>query len=257
MKCKYCGGEIRLEDMVCPFCGRPNEEAAQHASDMQRYQYEFQRTKQSVEEKAGRSAAKTAKVAVIAVLLMLIGVNIFLQMQSSSIVWDLERKAAAKKAPGYAPDLAAYLDEGDYIGFVSFIYAKHIDCYNGPFEKYYPLYRISSQFKYAVEQIERLLYRKQYGGNSSAVKYLAEYINSFYEALDPSDYEYYEGYDTEETARHIEAMKDDMAALLETYVGLTKEEAESMDTLTAGGRTVLIERGAAELYEEADENGGA
>ena len=22
MKCKNCGGEIRLEDMYCPYCGR-------------------------------------------------------------------------------------------------------------------------------------------------------------------------------------------------------------------------------------------
>ena len=38
MKCKYCGGNLTLEQAYCPHCGRPNEEAAQHVKDMEHYQ---------------------------------------------------------------------------------------------------------------------------------------------------------------------------------------------------------------------------
>ena len=37
MKCKYCGGNLTLEQAYCPHCGRPNEEAAQHVKDMEHY----------------------------------------------------------------------------------------------------------------------------------------------------------------------------------------------------------------------------
>lgn len=48
MKCKNCGGEVRLEDLHCPYCGSPNEEAMRHARDMQHYRKEFQQTSSQV-----------------------------------------------------------------------------------------------------------------------------------------------------------------------------------------------------------------
>lgn len=38
MKCKYCGGNLTLEQAYCPHCGRPNEEAEQHVKDMEHSQ---------------------------------------------------------------------------------------------------------------------------------------------------------------------------------------------------------------------------
>ena len=45
MKCKYCGGNLTLEQAYCPHCGRPNEEAAQHVKDMEHYKSNFEDTK--------------------------------------------------------------------------------------------------------------------------------------------------------------------------------------------------------------------
>lgn len=54
MKCKYCGGEISLEDVKCPYCGRENEEAVQHIKDMQYYQGEFEKAKTRFTMNRGR-----------------------------------------------------------------------------------------------------------------------------------------------------------------------------------------------------------
>ena len=48
MKCKYCGGNLTLEQAYCPHCGRPNEEAAQHVKDMEHYKSNFEDTKSDV-----------------------------------------------------------------------------------------------------------------------------------------------------------------------------------------------------------------
>ena len=52
MKCKYCGGNLTLEQAYCPHCGRPNEEAAQHVKDMEHYKSNFEDTKSDVYEVA-------------------------------------------------------------------------------------------------------------------------------------------------------------------------------------------------------------
>ena len=55
MKCKYCGGNLTLEQAYCPHCGRPNEEAAQHVKDMEHYKSNFEDTKSDVYEVAEKN----------------------------------------------------------------------------------------------------------------------------------------------------------------------------------------------------------
>ena len=55
MKCKYCGGNLTLEQAYCPHCGRPNEEAAQHVKDMEHYKSNFEDTKSAVYEVAEKN----------------------------------------------------------------------------------------------------------------------------------------------------------------------------------------------------------
>jgi predicted amidophosphoribosyltransferase len=72
MKCKYCGGNLTLEQAYCPHCGRPNEEAAQHVKDMEHYKSNFEDTKSDVYEvtenlgalQDAESWAKTARIIV-------------------------------------------------------------------------------------------------------------------------------------------------------------------------------------------------
>ena len=48
MKCEFCNGNMSLEDLHCPHCGQINKHAQQHIRDMQRYQGEFNETKEDV-----------------------------------------------------------------------------------------------------------------------------------------------------------------------------------------------------------------
>ena len=75
MKCKNCGGEIRLEEMYCPYCGSPNIEAQQHARDMAHYQSEFEQTKEEVIDKAGRQSRLAVRITATALLLLAIAAS--------------------------------------------------------------------------------------------------------------------------------------------------------------------------------------
>ena len=44
MKCQYCGGDISLEDRICPHCGRLQENAVRHDEEMKRYEAAFEDT---------------------------------------------------------------------------------------------------------------------------------------------------------------------------------------------------------------------
>ena len=120
MKCKNCGGEIRLEDLYCPYCGSPNEESIKHARDMQHYQNEFRQTKEDVIDRADRQSRSAVRIAVTAFLLLAIGVNIFLQANSYSIHRMWEEMQAKGNEDQYRQRIESFLEEEDYVGLSAY-----------------------------------------------------------------------------------------------------------------------------------------
>lgn len=249
MKCKNCGGEIRLEDLYCPYCGTANTQARQHAVDMKKYQADFQQTKQDVTQRAGRESRRAVRIAAIAFLLLAIAANIFIQANSFMLNSILEEHRLSKNTEQLLQEADRYLDEEDYIGFSSYYYKMRLGSYNKNYARYYPLYRVSQSYRYAAQQIMQLVNPRRYSNIAHITKYTSEYIQSFYESLDPDNYSYYEDYESEWTQRHIANMKESMEALLIAYLGMTSEEARSMPELSRGNRALLVERGLAQ-YEE-------
>lgn len=252
MKCKNCGGEIRLEELYCPYCGSPNEEAQRHARDMQHYQQQFRQTREDVIEKAGTQTRRAVRIAAAAILLVLIGVNIFLQANSYSLhrMWDQSRQK--KYIPAYQEKLEEYLEAEDYLGFAAFWSNRDLSWSGEAFDGYYPIYRMASQYRYAVESVMNLINHSSFDNVDRLKKYVSEEIQSFYESLDPENYLYNDSYDTPGMKQHIEQMTEQMEALCIAYLNMTPEEARSLRTLSRGGRILLIERGL-EMYTGEEE----
>lgn len=251
MKCKNCGGEIRLEDMYCPYCGSPNLEAQRHARDMQKYRQEFQKTREDVTERATRQSRRAIRIAAIALLLVAIGVNIFLQANSFGISSMLQENRLRRNLDTYKQELAACLEKEDYPAFAALYSARRIYALdNALMDQYYPVYRVASNYRYAEQQIMKLINHSRYSGMDHITKYASEYIQEFYESLDPDNYTYYESVLDPATAQHFENMTESMEALLTAYLDLTPEEARSMRTLSRGNRVVLIEKGLSKYEEE-------
>ena len=252
MKCHNCGGEIQLEDLYCPYCGRPNEEAHMHARDMHHYKREFEQTQEAVAEKAGRQSRRAIRIAAVAILLLAIGLNILLQANSYSVQRYFERSANKRNASVYKQKIEEYLEEEDYVGFVSYCYANDLTLSDDLLEPVYPVYRIANSYKYAQQQIMMLICHNKYSDIDHLAKYTSDTICEYYEALDPDNYSYNDSYDTPEVQKHLANIERDMEALLVGYLSMTPEEAAEMPSASRSTRVMLIERGL-EPYSRAED----
>lgn len=72
MKCESCGGNLTLEDVVCPYCEAVNPHAIEHIRQMKRYQKDYEGTKEQVYDVTKRYVSVSVRIIVIAVLIVLI-----------------------------------------------------------------------------------------------------------------------------------------------------------------------------------------
>lgn len=71
MKCQYCGSNLGIEDVVCPYCGRENEQAAGHQAVIKEYRDEYEKTKEDVRVRS-KTAGRNGRLIVIGVMLLII-----------------------------------------------------------------------------------------------------------------------------------------------------------------------------------------
>ena len=98
MKCKYCGGNLTLEQAYCPHCGRPNEEAAQHVKDMEHYKSNFEDTKSDVYEVTEKNTEIMSHMIIITVLVILCVVVFVVSARS----WSTEACCSSMQGFGRA-----------------------------------------------------------------------------------------------------------------------------------------------------------
>ena len=120
MKCKYCGGNLTLEQAYCPHCGRPNEEAAQHVKDMEHYKSNFEDTKSDVYEVAEKNTEIMSHMIIITVLVILCVVVFVVSARSWSIHRGLLQFDAGIRQSSYMKQMEQYLEDEDYIGYQLF-----------------------------------------------------------------------------------------------------------------------------------------
>lgn len=245
MKCENCGGNLSLEDLNCPYCGTINKHAQQHARDMKHYHGEFQSTQKDVYATTKRYAGITVRAIIIAVLLILCIVLAVIGSQSYSIRRMILENRAERNFNEYSAKMDEYLENEDYMAFHAFVEANSIYGYDTDYEKYIPVMRASSQYTYLYECIMGTYTEIQKKSDietiQSRVDYLSDQLNYFYEALDMEKYSYCEGGDSPENRTAFERMEQNVEALLQTYCGLTQEDAESLMELSEARRMVLLE----------------
>lgn len=239
MKCKYCGGNLTLEQAYCPHCGRPNEEAAQHVKDMEHYKSNFEDTKSDVYEVAEKNTEIMSHMIIITVLVILCVVVFVVSARSWSIHRGLLQFDAGIRQGSYMKQMEQYLEDEDYIGLSAFCDRHYIRPYssNNNYEKYQLLMEASGAYRYFYESLMKAVTINS--GNVSILPGLYEDISDYYEQLErilhPVDNDYrakqYREL-PEEQKEAILRMEENEKALLQTYFDMTPEEAENFGTMS-------------------------
>lgn len=246
MKCENCGGNLSLEDVVCPYCDSVNEHAIQHIRDMNRYKREFEGTRKNVEEVAKKHTGNMVKIVTICILLIAIIICCFLSDQSYSIRREINENKAEREFEQNQKILLQYLEEGEYYSFYSYIYEKNIPTYHGKYEEFKEIYYATNQYTYIYDLVVSLQGNGKYIGKEEMWEMLITSVNDFYKVYDENNYLHIaEGEPYYEAVKGIE---DRIKALLVTYMGLSKEDVENFGELTNTQRRRLIEESG--VYEK-------
>lgn len=242
MKCKYCGGDVTLDDHFCPHCGRPVDQSQRHHQEMKQYETEFEETRQEALEKisvsSGGGTAVGIRLAAIIVLVIAI-VTAFIRLDP---YYAAERKAARdvkKHFAEYTQEVDTLLENRDYLALSSFIKVHDLNS-NDQFREYSEIFDSVYAYTRIYQGLQQLAFSDEDSIQSMYyLQTLSRSYNDFYEIMNDSHYSWTE--DIEKTEAAAADMEADLAVLVQKYLGLTKEETDSLKGLSDSRRTILLE----------------
>ena len=242
MKCKYCSGEIGLEDRYCPYCGKPNEEAIRHFTDMAEYQERYESTEESVVGAAKRYGQIIPRA--VAVLLLVIAAVVMGVISKNTYgLPEMMRRRAAEKDPAAASAVMdGYISERDYISLASYFDYYGIRTYDSPFKAYSDLRWTAAYYKDIVMYMERLYLHKdrekwEKGRSSDDIRFLCQTLDSFFEALQRADRDG----GASEHQESLDDMRGSVMDMLRVCFGLEGEEAERFLALSDNRKAAFLE----------------
>ena len=257
MKCEFCGGNLSLEDLNCPHCGKENKQARQHIRDMQRYHGEFEKTKKEIYA-VGRSYSQiTVRAIIIVVLVIALIITAVLYSEAYSIMRKWKNRDAKVHMAEYMEQIDSYIEEEDFLALNSFFSEHPLDFYgiNKEYAVYRPVIWTAQYYINIYYQVVDLAdldeeYRER------RLKYLGDSIEGFYNYSDRAKYDnnnYYSysdnywNYSEEKCGKALDTMEVYVEKLLQTYCNLTQEEAAGLRELSNAKRMVLIEERMADV----------
>lgn len=244
LKCRHCGASLGLEDLVCPHCGMPNEEAKKHAEEMRRYSIDYAETKESVT----RSAKRTGRIAAHAIILVLVLIAdmivFFLAGNSYSLRREMEVRKAGRNHAKYTDTMSGYLDNNDYLGFYAFCKANNINGYDSPYEIYGQSISMCREYRYIYSDIAQMIFPADYYNDVTeySAKNFYESLDRFYKISTP-EYIKENSYKTDDTVslKTAEGLRKQINALLKAYLHLEEEEVEALPSLSLSKRNLILE----------------
>lgn len=243
MKCNYCGGNLSLEDEVCPHCGKFNRDAAQHIQNMRHYQGEFEEAKEEVYTTTRRYSEVAGRVILLAILLALICVGFLAGVFYHTLSGIIQGTITRAKAESYSVILDDYIENEEYQDLYVFAKEKKIYYETFSYSEYENVLNAARNYSHACVEIMKFAETESKDITSEAES-LAGYLGGFYKAAD-AEWNTWMGEEEEreKSEETLEDMKEKIRLLLVTYCGLTEEEAVEMETMSAARCAILLEEG--------------
>ncbi len=258
MKCKYCGGNIGLEDKFCPYCGKPNELAQQHVRDMRQYSDEFAETKRDVYRTTNLFSGAVVRVIILAVLIVAIVAVLYLTENAYSFARDAKERDARRNAATYTKQIDDMLAEEDYRGIANFAEAHYINSWLSEYEAYEQIIVASKMYTRAVQYLMNAQFAgsaEVYAGEEyllNKVGFFASTLSDFYVQTDPAQFG--SGIDVQKSEQTIAGMRENLNALMKAYLGLTEEEIREQEPMTEERRILFFQEKYAALHSAKHED---
>lgn len=246
MKCENCGGNLTLEDVVCPHCEAVNPHAIEHIRQMKRYQKDYEGTKEQVYDVTKRYVSVSVRIIAIAVLIVLIILCGILSDEGYSLHRKKKLAEAKRNKEEITTMIEEYLESQEYYALHSFLEAYYIEYSAEGYEEYRPLKHAATQYYFFYSDVIRVMYPYSEESLKTYPGRIEGDLASFYKLYDE---EYYANvYDNPKHKEDILKMEEQINAMLVAYCGLTMEEAEGLKNMTQAQRMSLLEERI--LHEE-------
>lgn len=263
MKCQYCGSNLGIEDEVCPYCGKVNEQAASHQAVMKEYRDEYEKTKTDVKVRSV-SAGRTGRLIVIGLMLFVI-IVLKISINSNSDVDTRERKKEKKIAKEVDKNIDAVTatlkemeNNRDYLALSYYMLNYRLRS-DDRFSDYSRVFTAVISYRTIYEDILNILD----GFDGYQEKTSKDWC--YDAAIYISDWNSYVGGEfwndrpdspmhTGEHGAFLKDIRKDTQDMVQVYFGLTDEQASSiwnMDRESLGG---MFYENCRELYPEREAN---
>ena len=242
MKCKYCGGEVGLEESVCPYCGKPNDQAVRHHREMASFRRRYAETEAAVVGKADHYARIVPRLLIILLLLITAVVTYAISENTYGYPEALRRSRAERNPQPIMETLDKCLEDRDYIAFSSWLTYHSIRCYNGPFEGYEDLQWTAEYYKDFVLAAECVFlhgeldeWEKENTGYE--LRRLCQNLERFLETEERA----LRNVEKEEHREALENMSSDVMEMMRVFFGLDGEKLEEFLTFSEARKTAYLE----------------
>lgn len=244
MECPNCGGQLGLEDAVCPYCNTPNAFAAKHQSDMAHFRREYQRTQADVEKRTSLMQRHGSWLVILVVLLVALVGGVILQVYAWDIAYTMRERSVMDAAAEDRQAMDAYLAQGDYGQFLGYYDANDIFLDND--NPYQAVHRAAYAYVDLVESVAAIKdpdsYRFQSKYISSSCEYLAEDLIRVYTADDYASYDI-DRYLPADKRVYVDDIRARTAAIAKTYFGMTDEQVADIPNMSKKKLAKVIEEG--------------
>lgn len=243
MKCKNCGGNLTLEDVVCPHCEAINEHAIEHIREMNRYKTDYEGTKQEVISTTKAYAGIAIRIIILAVLIVLTIICGMLSGETYSIKRDITE--AFRNDEKCKAQIEEYLESRDYYALAVYCDNNEIRTSTEGYEEYKGVVYGALQYAYFYDYVMKAASTSDESKIQSYAEWMSEQLNSFYRMLDETDFYCYVD-EANEYYKSILEMEEQMHALLITYCNLTQVEADELRNMSKAEITLLLQEGLAD-----------
>ena len=243
MICEKCRHEIGPEELKCPNCGADNPFAVQHKQNMQEYKKKYAATEKEVSgfAKAVEGLGKKAAI-LIALVIAIIVTTIITSLNYADPDEDkAARRDAEKNAVSYEEEAEAFLGRGEYVEFVSFLYAHEL--MNFPPEEFDHLRKVqyvAKDYYECIELMEEMILRSDdpeyFDGLDTDITNFCMYLDDFREVLEAQK----KSEKDEKYLGYMSDMEDELHAAMRKFFGMDEEGVLELLDMSRAQKAVKI-----------------